>query len=117
MEKDWKADLLLVQKLMGPQRIGRKRQKTWQKTKTYSVHFSRKIKTQNKEKEENKRKKGNKWLKHCALWKTGRTLSLSINKPKISKKNKPKIFIQLKTKEKKRMMTPPKMETRRKIPT
>jgi len=24
MEKDWKADLLLVQKLMGPQRIGRK---------------------------------------------------------------------------------------------
>jgi len=101
MEKDWKADLLLVQKLMGPQRIGRKRQKTWQKTKTYSVHFSRKIKTQNKEKEENKRKKGNKWLEHCALWKTGRTLSLSINKPKISKKINQKSSFNSRPKKKK----------------
>lgn len=51
MEKDWKADLLLIQKLMGSQRIGRKGQHLAKKDgKTYLIHFSRKIKTQNKEK-------------------------------------------------------------------
>jgi len=51
MEKDWKADLLLIQKLMGSRRIGRKGQHLAKKDgKTYLIHFSRKIKTQNKEK-------------------------------------------------------------------
>jgi len=71
---------------------------------TYSVHFSRKIKTQNKEKEEKirQKRKRNKWLEHCALEKTGRMLSLPINKPKTPKKNKLKTFIQLKTKKKRK---------------
>jgi hypothetical protein len=56
MEKDWKADLLLVQKLMGSRRIGSKKLEDLEKMQTYSVHFSRKIKTQNKEKEEKKTK-------------------------------------------------------------
>jgi len=55
MEKDWKADLLLVQKLMGSRRIGSKKPEDLMQT--YSVHFSRKIKTQNKEKEGKKDKK------------------------------------------------------------
>jgi len=64
MEKDWKADSLLVQKLMRPHRIGRKKQKTWQE-KTYAFHFP--LKSKKKKKRERMQKQ---WSEHCALLKT-----------------------------------------------
>jgi hypothetical protein len=102
MEKDWKADLLLVQKLMGLQRIGKKEQKTWHSRKTYLLIFLSKNQNTKQRTRERKKRKKKKWLEHCALRNPGRTLSASINKTKTSKKNKAEIVIQLKTKEKKR---------------
>jgi hypothetical protein len=87
--------------------------------KTYSVHFSRKIKTQNKETEKAKKKKmiTSGWI--VVLCGRPEGCYLPINKSKTFKKNKPKIFIlsfihsiQDKRKRKK-TMTPPKPETRR----
>jgi len=51
MEKDWKADSLLVQKLMRPHKIGRKKQKTWQE-KTYAFHFPLKSKKKKRKEKE-----------------------------------------------------------------
>jgi len=64
MEKDWKADLLLVQKLMGSQIIGKKEQKTWQKSRPIRLTSLRKSKHKIKKRErtpQNKKKKQSGW--------------------------------------------------------
>jgi hypothetical protein len=99
MEKDWKADLLLIQKLMGSQRIGRKGQKNLAKKRWKDLFDSFLSENQNTKQRKGKETSG--W--NVVLCGRQEGCYLSTNKSKTSKKNKPKIsFIQLKPKEKKK---------------
>jgi len=100
MEKDWKADLLLIQKLMGSRRIGRKGQhlakKRWKDL--FDSFLS-----ENQNTKQRKGKETSGW--NVVLCGRQEGCYLSTNKSKTSKKNKPRIFIhstQDKTKEKKK---------------
>jgi len=89
MEKDWKADLLLIQKLMGSQRIGRKGQKNLAKKRWKDLFDS--FLSENQNTKQRKRETKKKERKETSGWNVvlcGRQEGcyLSTNKSKTSKK-------------------------------